>query len=625
MLGVHNSISPVSRLQFPHNPASPDLFQTPPSPSSFQSPSSPQVHQAPFQKDQSLQPQQPAQDRPQDQPATTPTPSQGASAPVAQACANCKATTTPLWRRDAEGKPVCNACGLYFKSKGSSRPPDLGRSGSARASSTSATHPAATGEGTAALPSRHMTLTPPSLLTPAASPALDSSSQNQPTSAPAPHLSGGTCPGDGRCDGTGGTSACSGCPTYNNALNGRSSDMESTKANPNPASPSAQPPVEQQQQQPSPDSPEAGPGQGARGRNGRAAPVGALSCANCGTSTTPLWRRDDVGNNICNACGLYFKLHGTHRPNSMKKSVIKRRKRIPAAGPAGRLSDQAAAEALVSVGRSVHAGTGDEEDDEEDSPEPKRKRSRRSFPRAKRGGKDKGKDATDEDGGDSEARQDWEMADATRPGSRGGFVPPPHPFSVPGGFELPPLASNLTSMLAEYAAKGAFPGHASYIRSGAPSRTHSPLQGPAAAAAAVGYPLVGGYGFPRGHSPVLIGGGVPTVADLERHYYELHEGRRGLVELLERTDRLMAGVKRGLDEMRGTGEAGSSSQPPVPPQAQEGGAPVEGAPQNGESSSGGPAPSVPLPLARASPGSGAGARESVWPVSTAAEAASARE
>lgn len=623
MLGVHNSISPVSRLQFPHNPSSTDLFQPLPASATFQSASSPQVHQPTFQKDQSFSAQQPILDRQSDQTPPTPVQPQSAITPATQACANCKATTTPLWRRDAEGKPVCNACGLYFKSKGSSRPPDLGRSGSTRASSTSATHPAATGDGTAALPSRHMTHTPPSLLTPAASPALDSSAQNQSSNPLGPHLSGGTCPGDGRCDGTGGASACSGCPTYNNALSARS-DMESTKSN-NPASPSAQPSTEQQQS--SPDSPEGGAGQAARSRNGRTAPVGALSCANCGTSTTPLWRRDDVGNNICNACGLYFKLHGTHRPNSMKKTVIKRRKRVPAASPAGRLSDQAAAEALVSVGRGMPAGTGDEEEDEDDSPAPKRKRSRRSFPRAKRGAKPKDSKDGDDEGGDSEVQQNWEMADGTRPSSRGApFVHPPHPF-VPGGFELPPLGptlgpgTDLSGVLAGFA-KTAFHNPASYIRSGAPSRTHSPMQG-----GATGYGPVGGYGFPRGHSPVLMSGGVPTVSELERHYYQLHEHRNGLMEFLERTDRLIAGVKRGLDEMRGSSE--STTQPPQqappqqsPPQTQAQPTSDGQAPSQNEGTDGAAAAaSVPLQLPRSSPGSPRSGRESVWPVSTATESA----
>jgi hypothetical protein len=105
-------------------------------------------------------------------------------------------------------------------SKGSIHPTDLGRSGSTRASSTSATHPTATDDGTAALPSWRMAHTSPSLLTPAASLVLKSSTHNQ--LANSTHPSGGTCPSDGLYNGTGGSSSCSGCLTYNNALNAAS-------------------------------------------------------------------------------------------------------------------------------------------------------------------------------------------------------------------------------------------------------------------------------------------------------------------------------------------------------------------------------------------------------------------
>ncbi len=89
----------------------------------------------------------------------------------------------------------------------------------------------------------------------------------------------------------------------------------------------------------------------------------------------------------------------------MKKTVLKRRKleRVPAAGSAGRLSNQVAEEALVSVRRGVHAGTSDEGGEEEESPEPKCKQSRHSFPRVRRSGKDRGKDRDDGEGGESDA------------------------------------------------------------------------------------------------------------------------------------------------------------------------------------------------------------------------------
>ncbi|KRT82185.1 hypothetical protein AMK59_3414 [Oryctes borbonicus] len=54
-----------------------------------------------------------------------------------------------------------------------------------------------------------------------------------------------------------------------------------------------------------------------------------LTCTNCHTSTTSLWRRNALGEPVCNACGLYYKLHGVNRPMAMKKESIQTRKRKP--------------------------------------------------------------------------------------------------------------------------------------------------------------------------------------------------------------------------------------------------------------------------------------------------------
>ncbi|TAQ88707.1 hypothetical protein B7494_g2957 [Chlorociboria aeruginascens] len=61
---------------------------------------------------------------------------------------------------------------------------------------------------------------------------------------------------------------------------------------------------------------------GAQGDNGV-----PTTCTNCFTQTTPLWRRNPEGHPLCNACGLFLKLHGVVRPLSLKTDVIKKRNR----------------------------------------------------------------------------------------------------------------------------------------------------------------------------------------------------------------------------------------------------------------------------------------------------------
>ncbi|KAK4288483.1 hypothetical protein Pmani_038489 [Petrolisthes manimaculis] len=52
-------------------------------------------------------------------------------------------------------------------------------------------------------------------------------------------------------------------------------------------------------------------------------------CTNCHTTITSLWRRNSQGDPVCNACGLYYKLHNVNRPITMKKESIQTRKRKP--------------------------------------------------------------------------------------------------------------------------------------------------------------------------------------------------------------------------------------------------------------------------------------------------------
>ncbi|KAG1842092.1 hypothetical protein C8R48DRAFT_40924 [Suillus tomentosus] len=215
-------------------------------------------------------------------------------------CSNCGATHTPLWRRGLNDELNCNACGLYCKLHKRPRPKSM-----------RASHGEGRRGGASSLASALSTLSS------VAAPPHSSSSATPVVEVVSPGVSAAAASA---------SAIASVSPSA--GINGSSNiaTASSVKGAGVNSSSSAGPSVTATTTVTAIATATAGMGLGS-GRGEVVEIIGSAQCYNCHTTATPLWRKDDEGKTVCNACGLYYKLHGSARPISMKSDIIRKRSR----------------------------------------------------------------------------------------------------------------------------------------------------------------------------------------------------------------------------------------------------------------------------------------------------------